>query len=93
MERLHEEWLPPPLSLMELGVYITEGKKHGSWEREERNRMESSLLGQTAKLENGCKTGSPKPSYNQAAPEQGPPCQPLPPRAITSIWGAVGGNG
>lgn len=55
--------------------------------------MESSLLGQTAKLENGCKTGSPKPSYNQAAPEQGPPCQPLPPRAITSIWGAVGGNG
>lgn len=27
MERPHEGWLPPPLSLMELGVYITEGKK------------------------------------------------------------------
>lgn len=49
----------------------------------------ASLLGQTAELKNGYKAGSPKPSYNQTAPEQGPsanPCPPAPLPAFGVLW-------
>lgn len=91
MERPRGGWLPPPLPLTELGLYITEGGKKkwilGRGGRE--TGWRASLLGQTAELKNGYKAGSPKPSYNQTAPEQGPsanPCPPAPLPAFGVLW-------